>query len=127
MKKQGLYEKVLAVGLEFNLGAGGKRLGPLQRQKLNLARALMRKSDYYVLNRPLPGLDHRLQQEIVDNVINFLRSDGTNPAVLWVLSNPSLSKMFDRVIVINHGSVVADGPYETLAEENGTFKEMIAA
>ena len=127
MKKQGLYEKVLAVGLEFNLGAGGKRLGPLQRQKLNLARALMRKSDYYVLNRPLPGLDHRLQQEIVDNVITFLKKDGTDPAVLWVLSNPSLSKMFDRVIVINQSSVVADGTYETLVEENGTFKEMIAA
>jgi putative ABC transport system ATP-binding protein len=127
MKKQGLYEKVLAVGLEFNLGAGGKRLGPLQRQKLNLARALIRKSDYYVLNRPLPGLDHRLQQEIVDNVIAFLRTDGANPAVLWVLSNPSLAKMFDRVIVVNHATVVADGTYETLVEENGTFKEMIAA
>ncbi len=127
MRKQGVYERVLAVGLDFNLGAGGKRLGPLQRQKLNLARALMRRSDYYVLNRPLPGLDHRLQQEIVDNVIAFLRRDGANPAVLWVLSNPSLSKMFDRVIVINHGTIVADGSYETLMQENGTFKEMIAA
>jgi putative ABC transport system ATP-binding protein len=127
MHKQGLYDRVLAVGLEFNLGAGGKRLGPLQRQKLNLARALMRKSDYYIFNRPLPGLDHRLQEEIVENVMSFLNRDEQKPAILWVLSNPALSRMFDRVIVINHGSIVADGTYETLAQENGTFKEMIAA
>ncbi len=127
MRKQGVYDRVLAVGLEFNLGAGGKRLGPLQRQKLNLARALMRRSDFYVLNRPLPGLDHRLQQEIVDNVMTFLRTDGANPAILWVLSNPSLARMFDRVIVVNQSAIIADGSYETLAEENGTFKEMIAA
>ncbi|NTJ43234.1 ABC transporter ATP-binding protein [Agrobacterium larrymoorei] len=127
MHKQGLYERVLAVGLEFNLGAGGKRLGPLQRQKLNLARALIRRSDYYILNRPLPGLDHRLQQEIVDNVFAFLRQDGANPTIMWVLSNPALAKMFDRVIVVAQACVVADGTYETLVEENGTFKEMIAA
>ncbi|MDS7598004.1 ABC transporter ATP-binding protein [Agrobacterium tumefaciens] len=126
MRKRGVYERVLAVGLDFNLGAGGKRLGPLQRQKLNLARALMRKSDYYIFNRPLPGLDHRLQEEIVERVITFLKQNNSNPSIVWVLSNATLSRMFDRVIVVHQGSITADGSYETLAQENGTFQEMVA-
>jgi len=126
MRKQGVYERVLAVGLDFNLGAGGKRLGPLQRQKLNLARALIRKSDYYVFNRPLPGLDPRQQEEIVERVITFLKQNNNNPAIVWVLSNATLSRMFDRVIVVHQGLISADGSYETLAQENGTFKNMVA-
>jgi len=126
MRKQGVYERVLAVGLDFNLGAGGKRLGPLQRQKLNLARALIRKSDYYVFNRPLPGLDPRQQEEIVERVITFLKQNNNNPAIVWVLSNATLSRMFDRVIVVHQGLISADGSYETLAQENGTFKDMVA-
>ena len=126
MRKQGVYERVLAVGLDFNLGAGGKRLGPLQRQKLNLARALIRKSDYYVFNRPLPGLDPRQQEEIVERVITLLQQNNNNPSIVWVLSNATLSRMFGRVIVVHQGLITADGSYETLAEENGTFKEMVA-
>lgn len=126
MRKQGVYERVLAVGLDFNLGAGGKRLGPLQRQKLNLARALIRKSDYYVFNRPLPGLDPRQQEEIVERVITLLKQNNNNPSIVWVLSNAHLSRMFERVIVVHQGLITADGSYETLAEENGTFKEMVA-
>ncbi|CAM3457194.1 ABC transporter ATP-binding protein [Agrobacterium radiobacter] len=126
MRKQGVYERVLAVGLDFNLGAGGKRLGPLQRQKLNLARALIRKSDYYVFNRPLPGLDPRQQEEIVERVITLLKQNNNNPSIIWVLSNATLSRMFKRVIVVHQGLITADGSYETLAEENGTFKDMVA-
>ncbi len=123
---QGLYERVLAVGLNFNVGAGGKRLSPLQRQKLNLARALIRRSDYYIFNRPLPGLDHRLQEAIVESVMTFLHREDDKPAIIWVLSNVSLTRMFDRVVVFNQGALAADGTYETLNEENAIFQKMVA-
>lgn len=42
------------------------------------------------------------------------------------LSNATLSRMFERVIVVHQGLITADGSYETLAEENGTFKDMVA-
>ena len=54
-------KRVLSVGLDFHVGAGGKRLTAAQRQKLALARALMRRSDYYLFNRPLSALDTRTQ------------------------------------------------------------------
>ncbi|WP_275784488.1 ABC transporter transmembrane domain-containing protein [Pararhizobium gei] len=123
----GLLEQVIDIGLDFNLGAGGRRLTAVQRQKLNLARALVRNSDYYIFNRPLPGLDHRLQDEIVHDVLKLVRRNGRNPAVIWVLSNTTLSNLFDRVLVFDRGMLVEDGAPDVLAENNGIFKELVSS
>ncbi len=123
----GLHEQVLAIGLDYNVGAGGKRLTSFQRQKLNLARALVRRSDYYILNRPLPGLDHRLQDEIARDVLKLVKRDGRNPAVVWVLSNAGLSHLFDRIMVFDRGMLVEDGTHATLVENNGIFKELVSS
>jgi putative ABC transport system ATP-binding protein len=123
----GLHEQVLAIGLDYNVGAGGKRLTSFQRQKLNLARALVRRSEYYILNRPLPGLDHRLQDEIARDVLKLVKRDGRNPAVIWVLSNAGLAHLFDRVMVFDRGMLVEDGTHATLVENNGIFKELVSS
>ncbi|QRM53874.1 ABC transporter transmembrane domain-containing protein [Sinorhizobium sp. BG8] len=126
IRERGMYGDVLEIGLDFSLGAGGKRLTTAQRQKLNLARALMRRSDFYVFNRPLPGLDSRLQEEIVENVLLFLGKNANNPTIIWVLSNVSLCRLFERVIVFDQGTVVQDGTYETLSQESGILNELVS-
>jgi putative ABC transport system ATP-binding protein len=55
-KRPELYRALMALGLESNIGAGGRRLNSLQRLKLGLARALIRRSDYYIFNRALSGV-----------------------------------------------------------------------
>ncbi len=55
------------------MGTAGRRLTLTQRHKLSLARALVRRSDFYIFNRALPGLDRRVQEEIVKSVMDFLR------------------------------------------------------
>ena len=123
----GLIEQVIDIGMDFNLGAGGRRLTAVQRQKLNLARALVRRSDYYIFNRPLPGLDHRLQDEIVRDVLKLVRRGGRNPAVIWVLSNTSLSHLFDRVLVFDKGFLAEEGTAAALVNNNGIFKELVSS
>jgi putative ABC transport system ATP-binding protein len=124
--QKGLSDRFLALGLEFDVGSGGRRLTIAQRHKLNLARALVRRCDYYIFNKPLPGLDRRAQEEIVRDVLAFLQQQDNDPTIMWVLSNTSLSKNFDRVVVFDNGSVVADGSFETLDKENGIFKTLVA-
>jgi putative ABC transport system ATP-binding protein len=126
LQENGLYESFLALGLSFDVGNGGRRLTLAQRHKLSLARALVRRSDFYVLNRALPGLDKRVQEEIVTSVIDFLREQDNDPSIVWVLSNTSLSRLFHRVIVFDRGTVVADGTFETLDKESGIFKSLVA-
>lgn len=122
----GLYQALLALGLEYNIGAAGRRLSHSQRLKLSFARALIRKSDYYIFNRPLSGLDHHLQERIVDASLAFLAKDGDTPAVVWVLSNTPLAKHFERVIAFNDRTVAEDGSYETIVENGSVYKQLIA-
>nr|WP_274706736.1 ABC transporter transmembrane domain-containing protein [Allorhizobium sonneratiae] len=125
-EEMNLYGRFIALGLDFDVGSGGRRLTIIQRHKLNLARALVRRSSYYIFNKPLPGLDQRTQEEIVLKVLAFLRAQDNDPTVMWVLSNVSLSKNFNRVVIFDGGSVVADGSVETLGNENAIFKTLVA-
>lgn len=125
LSEPGLYDQVLSIGLEFNLGPGGRRITQVQRQKLNLARALLRRSDFYVFNRPLPALDSRLQEQICKNALTLVRNNGQGSAIVWVLSNTSLTDLFDRLLIFDKGRLVGDGNHTDLAD-NATFKELVS-
>ena len=114
--KPGLYRRIIAVGLEYNLGAAGRRLTTIKRQKLNFARALIRRSEYYIFNRPLAGLDETLQDQIVTRSLAYLRADGGTPAVVWVLSNKVFTKHFQRRVVFSERTVIEDASTETAVE-----------
>ncbi|MCB1447057.1 MAG: ATP-binding cassette domain-containing protein, partial [Rhizobiaceae bacterium] len=124
---RGLYESTLAIGLGFNVGTGGRRLTSVQRQKLGMARAVIRRSIHYIFNRPLPGLDHRVQHRIVTNVLEHVRSRDGNASVVWVLSNPELTDLFDRVLVFDKGKLAADGSHSNLVEKSAIFKELVSS
>jgi putative ABC transport system ATP-binding protein len=125
-KRPELYRALMALGLESNIGTGGRRLNSLQRLKLGLARALIRRSDYYIFNRAFSGVDHHLQEHIVEAALAFLAKSGDNPAVVWVLSNTPLAKHFKRVLAFDGGSLVEDGTYETIVESGTVYKQLIA-
>lgn len=126
LSEPGLYDQVLSIGLEFNLGSGGRRLTQVQRQKLNLARALLRRSDYYVFNRPLPALDSRTQEQICRNVLSLVRDNNDkHAAIIWVLTNTGLTDLFDRVLIFDKGKLAGDGKHTDLAD-NATFRELVS-
>ncbi|SEH23880.1 ABC transporter transmembrane domain-containing protein [Rhizobium sp. NFR12] len=126
LREMGLYESFIGIGLDYDMGASGRRLTLVQRHKLSLARALVRRSNYYIFNKPLPGLDRRAQEEIVKNVLHFLAQQDNNPSVAWVLSNTALSRLFHRVIVFDKGSVAEDDSFEALDTKSGIFKSLVA-
>ena len=126
LKAQGLYENALAIGLAYNVGVGGRRLTSVQRQKLGLARAVMRRSIHYIFNRPLPSLDHRVQQKIVASTLELIRKRDANASVVWVLSSPELVGMFDRILVFDKGKLAADDSHSNLVEKSAIFKELVS-
>lgn len=122
----GQSEAILSIGLDFDVGSGGKRLTSVQRQKINVARALLKHADYVIFSRPLPALDQRIQIQIAENIMQNHHKEGHTPAIIWALSNFHLASSFDRVIVFEGGHLVQDGTYEALLAEGGVFKELVA-
>ncbi|MDE1994185.1 MAG: ATP-binding cassette domain-containing protein, partial [Rhizobiaceae bacterium] len=125
-ERLGVEDSVLSIGLDFDVGSGGKRLTNVQRQKLNLARALLKRADYIICNRPLPALDHRVQDQIANAILSGIDRSEYAPAIIWVLSNPGFAELFDRVLVFDRGSLVESGTSTDLLEKNGMFKELLS-
>jgi putative ABC transport system ATP-binding protein len=118
----GVRERVFEVGLDFQVGVGGARLSPAQRQKLGLARALAKRPSILVLNDAFAALDPAGQARVLDGVL-----DAAGPAtVIAALGDSRLAEKFGRVVVLAEGRVAQDGAYGDLAAQDGPFKESLA-
>ncbi|NND48733.1 MAG: ATP-binding cassette domain-containing protein [Rhizobiales bacterium] len=110
-----LTQDVFRIGLDYNVGNGGKRLNVVQRQKISLARALLKRPDLIVVNRALSALDPASQDEIIKNVRQAVSSDGRRTAIFWVVARPEMAKLFDIALVFEEGRLVRQGqPSKTL-------------
>jgi putative ABC transport system ATP-binding protein len=123
----GLSDEVFRIGLEFNVGVGGRRLMTAQRQKLHVARALLKRADILVFSRALSALDSRGQDVLVRSVLAEAYRDGRKPTLLWVLSTPGLASLFDRVLVMDRGTVVEQGKFDDLMGRKGVFAGLISS
>ncbi len=118
----GLELEIFRVGLDFQVGTAGSRLTGAQRQKLGLARALIKNPDLLVVNLALAALDQASQTKILRQVLKARDGHG----VLWIVVRPSMSIGFDRVLVMDAGRVVEQGLPEELANRQSEFGKLKA-
>jgi putative ABC transport system ATP-binding protein len=99
---------VYDAGLGFNVGPGGRRLSAAQRQKLGLARALIKRPDILIANRSLSSLSGRAQGALLERILAAAKED-REMAIIVVISDPHLVQHFDRVVEFRDGRIVFDG------------------
>ncbi|MBM3534600.1 MAG: ATP-binding cassette domain-containing protein [Alphaproteobacteria bacterium] len=121
LDRMGLRTIVLEVGLDFAVGIGGSRLTQAQRQKLAVARALLRRPDLLILNQSISALDGAAQGKLLTQVLE--ETDGR--AVIWVLSRAQWAKKFQRVIVVKGGRVAEQGSYAELDRPGSALAELL--
>ncbi|GEM_PF-34052 len=101
----GLRQDILELGLDVNVGIGGSRLSALQRQKLAIARGLMKCPDIFILNEALSGLDPDNQSLLLESVLR----EQEGRSVVYVNGPTASTDHFDQVISIAGGRVVDHG------------------
>lgn len=118
-----LRETVIEVGLDFNVGIGGGRLNAAQRQKLALARALLKRPDLLVVNEALSALDSGSQNRLVERILERRRGKGT----IWTMQRAEMAALFDSILVMREGRLVEQGSYQELTQRDSAFKGLVAA
>jgi len=121
----GLRDSVIEVGLEYNVGVGGKRLPATQRQKLGIARAMIKRPELMVVNEAVAMFDGRTQDRIRDNVLACATE--SNRGVVWIANRPNQAEPFEMVVVMQGGRVVAQGSPSELAAKGGLYAELMAS
>ncbi len=115
--------EIFKVGLKFNVGVSGRHLSAVQRQKLTLARAILKRPALLVANDALGALDARSQQAILDNLKEFFAGSG----LVWIVSQPVLAKGFDKILLIEDGKIAEQGDFEVLSQNGARFAKLLAA
>jgi energy-coupling factor transporter ATP-binding protein EcfA2 len=119
----GLRDTIVEAGLAFHVGTRGARLSAAQRQKLAIARALLKNTDLLVLAEATTALDGASDARIAEAVLARFRGRG----VIWALHKASAARRFDRVLVMVDGNVAEEGSYADLESNGSRFAELVAA
>ncbi len=108
LEELGLSYAVLERGLKYEIGSGGRRLSLSQRQQLGLARVLLRRPEFLIVNRGLNALDNRTVEKVVRSILDMAKSDVGGFGVLWITSTESQASLFSRVLKFSRGALVSD-------------------
>ena len=119
----GLRDAVMEVGLDYQVGIGGGRLSSAQRQKLALARALLKRPDILVLNEATAAIDRTGQVRVMENILKEFEGR----CVIWVLHRASHAERFGRVLVMQGGRLAEQGSYTQLNKDDSILRDLVAA
>ena len=119
----GLRRLITECGLDYPVGIAGSRLSSVQRQKLAIARAVLKRPDVLVVDRATASLDASSQSRILDNLLKEFESR----ALIWVVHRASLAERFEQTIVLEGGKVVEQGTFADLNRPGTVFHEMALA
>ena len=102
------------------VGERGLKLSGGQKQRVGMARALLRKSDFLILDEATSSLDSITENEIQNSLFKNLKG-----ATLVIIAHRlSTVRAADTIVVLNDGNVDDMGTFSELLSRDGLFSEM---
>jgi ATP-binding cassette subfamily C protein LapB len=93
-------------GLDQQVGESGAALSRGQRQSIALARAILNSPQILLLDEPTASLDARAEQRFIQSI----RATANDLTLLLITHKMELLSLVDRIIVLENGKLVLDGP-----------------
>lgn len=108
-------------GLEAEVAQGGTTVSGGQRQRLSIARAVVRRPDVLILDDALSALDTATDAR----VRRAMKKATTQTAVIVVAQRVSSIVDADQILVLEDGTIVASGAHDELVETSTTYREIV--
>ena len=99
-------------GFDLMVGERGESLSGGQRQAVAIARAVVHHPPILLLDEPTGAMDHSSEEAIRRNLLEFARGK----TMVIVTHRTTLLDLVDRIIVVDNGKIVADGPKDRVVE-----------
>ena len=99
-----------ASSLDKIINEGGRGLSGGQRQMVMLSRMILRNPQVVLMDEPTASMDEQLEEYVIRQLHTWL----VGRTLIVVTHRPALLKLVDRIVVMDNGRVVADGPRDKI-------------
>lgn len=108
-------------GLDQQVGESGNALSRGQRQSIVLARAILNSPQILLLDEPTASLDARAEKQFIQSI----QATAKDRTMLLITHKMDLLKLVDRILVLDKGKLVIDGPKDKVLEQlkNGKLNQ----
>ena len=110
----------LPIGLLTKVGERGLKLSGGEKQRVAIARMLLKKCDINILDEATSSLDPKSEKRIIENLLE----KRTSKTLIIISHRLSSISGADNILVIDNGQLVQEGKHDRLMRENGLYKEM---
>lgn len=116
------------LGVNLQIGEGGDGLSGGQRQLVSLARCLLARPQLVLMDEPTSAMDTQTEMQFMDHLMRATEGQ----TMVLVTHRPSLLALVNRIIVVDDGKIVADGPKKEImarlaGNANGAAPQAVAA
>jgi ATP-binding cassette subfamily B protein/subfamily B ATP-binding cassette protein MsbA len=109
-------------GYETELAEAGSSLSGGEKQRLSIARAILKDAPILILDEPTAALDRLSEQYVIDAVAHLRRT-----CTIFVIAHRlSTVRAADRIIVLDQGEVAAQGTHESLLQSSELYRRLAA-
>ncbi|HET9056546.1 MAG TPA: ABC transporter ATP-binding protein [Chitinophagaceae bacterium] len=108
-------------GFDTNIGDRGSKLSGGEKQRLTIARAVLKNPPILILDEATSSLDTE-SERLVQDAINHLMKDRTSIVIAHRLSTVRYA---DEIIVLQKGEIVERGTHDELVNKNGFYKRLV--
>ncbi|ALS25900.1 multidrug ABC transporter ATP-binding protein [Paenibacillus sp. 32O-W] len=110
-------------GFDSPISQGGTNVSGGQKQRLSIARALVRKPGIYLFDDSFSALDYKTDAKLRE----ALRTETKDAAVIIVAQRVSTIMDADRIIVLDEGRIVGEGTHKELLQTSAVYREIVAS
>ncbi len=107
-------------GLDDEVAPGGANFSGGQKQRLSIARSILKECDFYLFDDCFSALDMNTERIIKNNLKEMEGS-----SILIVSQRISTIKDADEIIVLDNGKILDRGPHDRLVETCGIYREIV--
>ncbi len=121
--EEDLLDQIIENGLRYEVGTKGENLSGGQKQKLAIARVLLKDTKVLIMDEATSALDNKSQTRIQHLLETRLKGKTT---LISVIHRLDIIKNYDKVAVMKSGKIVEFGPYEELISRKGVLYELVS-
>ena len=110
-------------GYDTVIGEGGDSLSGGEKQRISIARAIMKDAPIIILDEATANVDPENEKELMDAIDALTRQK----TIIMIAHRLKTVQNADQILVVDHGHIVQRGTHDSLMKEEGIYRRFIDA